>query len=119
MDLRRAKTTLVWVQDTLRQAALRRGNHRDAHLLRIRVAANSGTTGNSPILSLDEYRAEFDPGGFFLEKELIQSYLDAFPQAVDTRHKKRQRLIDKQVATLKWIELLISAEPVRDDWVAA
>ena len=37
MDSRRAKTTLVWIQDTLRQAALRRGNHRDAHLLRIRV----------------------------------------------------------------------------------
>ncbi|MEQ1742931.1 MAG: hypothetical protein WAT68_12295 [Candidatus Nitrotoga sp.] len=27
MDLRRAKTTLVWIQDTLRQAALRRGKH--------------------------------------------------------------------------------------------
>lgn len=119
MDLRRAKATLVWIQDTLRQAALRRGNHRDAHLLRIRVAASSGTTGSAPTLSLDEYRAKFDPDGFFLEKELIQSYLDAYPQAVDTRHKKRQRLIDRQVAALKWIELLITAEPVRNDWVAA
>ncbi|MEQ1741574.1 MAG: tyrosine-type recombinase/integrase [Candidatus Nitrotoga sp.] len=119
MDLRRAKATLVWIQDTLRQAALRRGKRRDAHLLRIRVAASSGTTESAPIMSLDEYRAEFDPGGFFLEKELIQSYLDAYPQAVDTKHKKRQRLIDKQVTALKWIELLISAEPVRDDWVAA
>ena len=119
MDLRRAKATLVWIQDTLRQAALRRGKRRDAHLLRIRVTASSGTTESAPILSLDEYRAEFDPGGFFLEKELIQSYLDAYPQAVDTKHKKRQRLIDKQVTALKWIELLISAEPVRDDWVAA
>ena len=119
MDSRRAKTTLVWIQDTLRQAALRRGNHRDAHLLRIRVAASSGTTESAPTLRLDEYRAEFDPDGFFLEKELIQSYLDAYPQAADTRHKKRQRLIDKQVAALKWIESLITAEPVRDDWVAA
>lgn len=119
MDLRRAKATLVWIQDTLRQAALRRGNHRDAHLLRIRVAASSGTTETAPTPSLDEYRAEFDPDGFFLEKELIQSYLDAYPQAVDNRHKKKQRLIDKQVAALKWIELLITAEPVRDDWVAA
>ena len=119
MDLRRAKTTLVWIQDTLRQAALRRGKHRDAHLLRIRIAAGSGTNDSTPIPSLDEYRAEFDPDGFFLEKELIQSYLDAYPQAVDTRHKKRQRLIDRQVAALKWIEALITAEPVRDDWVAA
>jgi len=119
LGLRHAKTTLIWIQDTLRQAALRRGNHRDAHLLRIRIAANSGITESAPTPSLDEYRAEFDPGGFFLEKELIQSYLDAYPQAVDTRHKKRQRLIDKQVAALKWIEPLITAEPVRDDWVAA
>ncbi len=119
MDLRRAKTTLVWIQDTLRQAALRRGKHRDAHLFRIRIAAGSGTNESAPIPSLEEYRAEFDPDGFFLEKELIQSYLDAYPQAVDTRHKKRQRLIDRQVAALKWIEALITAEPVRDDWVAA
>jgi site-specific recombinase XerD len=119
MDLRRARTTQVWIQDTLRQAALRRGMRRDAHLLRMRIAASSGTIEYAHIPSLDEYRAEFDPDGFFLEKELIQSYLDAYPQAVDTRHKKRQRLIDKQVAALKWIEPLITAEPVRDDWVAA
>lgn len=61
----------------------------------------------------------FDPDGFFLEKELIQSYLDAYPQAADTKHKKRQQLIDKQVAVLKWIEPLITAEPIRDDRVAA
>jgi len=119
MDLRRAKATLVWVQDTLRQAALRRGKRRDAHLFRMRVAASSSTNERAPIPSLEEYRAEFDPDGFFLEKELIQSYLDAYPQAVDTGHKKRQRLIDRQVAALKWIESLITAEPVRDDWVAA
>src|SRR3989338_5219332 len=100
MDLRRAKTTLVWIQDTLRQAALRRGMRRDAHLLRMRIAASSGTNERAPIPSLEENSAEFDPGGFFLEKELIQSYLDAYPQAVDTRHKKKQRLIDKKGAAL-------------------
>ena len=68
MDLRRAKATLVWIQDTLRQAALRRGKRRDARLLRMRVAASSGTTESAPILSLDEYRAEFDPDGFFWKK---------------------------------------------------
>lgn len=66
MDLRRAKTTLIWIQDTLRQAALRHGKHRDAHLLRMRVAASSSTIESAPIPSLDEYRAEFDPDGFFL-----------------------------------------------------
>ena len=74
---------------------------------------------SASIPTLDECRALFDPDGFFLEKELIQSYLDAYPQAAYTKHKKRQQLIDKQVAVLKWIEPLITAEPVRDDWVAA
>lgn len=56
MDLRRAKTTLVWIQDTLRQAALRRGKRRDAHLFRIRIAAGSGTNESAPIPSLEESR---------------------------------------------------------------
>jgi hypothetical protein len=84
----------------------------------MRVATNSSTIENATILSLDEYRAEFDPDGLCLENELIQSYLDAYPQAANTKHKIRQQLIDKQVAALKWIESLITAEPVRDDWVA-
>ncbi|MEO7780768.1 MAG: hypothetical protein ABIR84_02885 [Candidatus Nitrotoga sp.] len=41
MDLRRAKTTLVWIQDTLRHAALRRGRPSDAHLMRICRACSS------------------------------------------------------------------------------
>ena len=41
MDLRRAKTTLVWIQDTLRQAALKRSRPSDAHLIRIRLTATS------------------------------------------------------------------------------
>ncbi len=88
------KTTLTWIQDTLRQAALRRGKRRDAHLFRIRIAASSGTNESAPISSLD-----------------------AYPQAVNTRHKKRQRLIDRHVAALQWIEL--TAESVRNDRVAA
>lgn len=63
LGLRHAKTTLIWTQDTPRQAALRHGKRRDAYLLRMRVAASSSTTKNAPIPSLDEYRAEFDPGG--------------------------------------------------------
>lgn len=119
MDLRRAKTTLVWVRDTLRQAALRRGRRRDAHLLRMRVAVDARTVAAQHIPSLDEYRTEIDPDGFYMEKEVIQSYLEAYPQAADTKSRKRQQLIDRQIAALKWIEQLITAEPVRDDWVSA
>ena len=119
MDVRRAKSTLVWIQDTLRQAALRRGRRRDAHLLRMRITANTNSSAISACPSLEDYRAEIDPDGFFMEKEVIQSYLDAYPQAADTKGRKRQLLIDKQIAALKWVEPLITVEPVREDWVAA
>ena len=119
MDLRRAKTTLTWIRDTLRQAALRSGKHREAHLIRMHIGAGGGESARSPAPTLDDYRAEFDPDGFFTEKELIRSYLEAYPQSVDTRQKKRQRLIDKQLLALKWIEPLIATDPVREDLIAA
>ena len=118
MDLRRAKTTLVWVRDTLRQAALRHGKHRVAHLMRLRVALHPITeTTTTP--SLEDFRAAVDPDGFFTEKELFASYVEAHPQTVDSRAQKRQRLINRQLEALKWIEPLITADPVRADWVAA
>ncbi|MFH2139740.1 MAG: tyrosine-type recombinase/integrase [Pseudomonadota bacterium] len=119
MDLRRAKTTLVWIRDTLRQAALRHGKHREAHLIRLRVAIHGPVEITAKIPSLDEFRDEFDPNGFYTEKELLQAYLEAHPQSVDTQARKRQRLISRQLEALKWIEPLIAADPVREDWVAA
>jgi len=119
MDLRRAKSTLVWIRDTLRQAALRHGKHREAHLIRLRVAIIGPVEAATKTTSLENFRAEFDPNGFYTEKELIQAYLEAHPQSVDTQAQKRQRLINRQLEALKWIEPLIAADPVRDDWVAA
>lgn len=119
MDLRRAKTTLVWIRDTLRQAALRHGKHREAHLIRLRVVIQGPVASLAKVPSLEEFRDEFDPNGFYTEKELVQAYLEAHPQSVDTKAQKRQRLINRQLEALKWIEPLIAADPVREDWVAA
>ena len=47
MDLRRTKATLVWIQNTLRHAALRRGKPSDAHLMRIRLTATSSANENA------------------------------------------------------------------------
>lgn len=119
MDIRVAKSTLTWIRDTLRQAALRRGKRRDAHLLRMRFTTTANSAVNSSLPSLEDFRAEIDPDGFFMEKEIIQSYLDAYPQAADVKGRKRQLLIDKQIAALKWIEPLIAVDPVRADWITA
>jgi site-specific recombinase XerD len=118
MDLRRAKTTLVWVSDTLRQASLRQGNRRNAHLLKIRIVRD-GDDECAELPSLNAFREDHDPDNFFTEKELVQAYIEAHPEAADTKRQKKQRILDRQLAALKWIEPLIAAEPVRDDWVAA
>ncbi|MGZ8256608.1 MAG: tyrosine-type recombinase/integrase [Gallionella sp.] len=118
MDLRCAKTTLLWVQDTLRQASLRHGKRGNARLLKMRIAVG-GEAECASTPSLDDYRNEVDPDNFFTEKELLEAYVEAYPETIDFKQRKRQRLIDKQLAALKWIEPLISTEPVREDFVSA
>ncbi|MEW5889470.1 MAG: phage integrase family protein [Pseudomonadota bacterium] len=118
LDLRLAKATLVWLRDTLSQAALRHGHRGEARLLRLHLA--SGQQGKAlPCPSLDDFRAEHDPGGFYREEELIALYLDAFPEARDKRGRQRQRLIDRQIAALVWIERLLVTDPVPADPVSA
>lgn len=115
LDIRIAKSTLAWLRDTLSRAALRHGRRRESRLLRLHLAAAAST----PLPSLEEFRAERDPSGFYSEKELVQLYLEAFPQARDERARRRKRLLDEQLAALAWIEELLATDPVPDDPVAA
>ncbi|HMZ77049.1 MAG TPA: tyrosine-type recombinase/integrase [Rhodocyclaceae bacterium] len=118
LDLRLAKATLVWLRDTLSQAALRHGHRGEARLLRLHLAPGQQAKA-LPCPSLDDFRAEHDPGGFYREEELIQLYLDAFPEVRDKRGRQRQRLIDRQLAALVWIERLLVTDPVPADLVSA
>jgi len=118
LDLRLAKATLNWLRDTLSQAALRHGRRGEARLLRLHLAA--GQRDDSPACpSLDDFRADHDPDGFYSEDELIRLYLDAFPEARDKKGRQRQRLIDRQLAALVWIEQLLVTDPVPADLVSA
>lgn len=118
LDLRLAKATLSWLRDTLSQAALRHDHRGEARLLRLHLAPGQQAIA-LPCPSLDDFRAEHDPSGFYREDELIQLYLDAFPEARDKRGRKRQRLIDRQLAALVWIERLLVTDPVPADPVSA
>ncbi|MCX8018460.1 MAG: hypothetical protein N2690_11255, partial [Rhodocyclaceae bacterium] len=69
--------------------------------------------------SLEDFRATRDPDGFYREEELIQLYLETFPEARDKRARQRQRLIERQLAALVWIEQLLVTEPVPADLVSA
>ncbi|TXF11178.1 tyrosine-type recombinase/integrase [Pelomicrobium methylotrophicum] len=115
LDLRLAKATLAWLRDTLSQAALRQGKRGEARLLRLHLA-----TGQAPAIpSLEEFREENDPDGFYREEELIRLYLERYPQAADRKIRQRQRLIERQLKALDVLERLLATEPVPADPVSA
>jgi site-specific recombinase XerD len=118
IDLRLAKSTLTWLQDTFRQAALRHGRHGEARLLRLRLMAHQSHQATA-IPSLDDFRAESDPDGFYSEAELIRLYLETFPQAADKKVRQRQRLIERQLRAFETLERLLVTEPVPSDPVSA
>lgn len=118
LDLRLAKSTLTWIRDTIRQAALRNGRHGDARLLRMSISQNeSQTTGTAP--TLEDFQAERDPSGFYTEEELIRLFLETYPDAKNRNTAKRHGLIKRQIDALIWIESLLATEPLPNDLVSA
>lgn len=118
LDLRVARTTLQWVKDSIRQVSLRHGRHREARLLRLRLTHDlEGTYRALP--SLEEFQEEHDPHGALRESELIRCYLEAYPEAAAPKARRRQRMIDRQIKALAWVEPLLTTSPVTDDPVQA
>lgn len=120
LDLRIARTTLTWVQDELRRAALRHGRRGEARLLRLRIADVHTVSGQEAALpSIDDFREDFDPTGFYGYDELMTHYLDRYPQAGDHRARKRAALLERQLRTLNWLEALLVTAPVHGDPIEA
>ncbi|MBK9520646.1 MAG: tyrosine-type recombinase/integrase [Rhodocyclaceae bacterium] len=118
VDLRIAKTTLTWIRDTIRQAALRNGKHGEARLLRLSLST-AETTRHVEIPTLEDFQADRDPSGFYSEDELIRLFLESYPQAADKKSRQRQKLIGRQIETLVWVEQLLATDPVPEDLVSA
>ncbi len=118
LDLRLAKNTLVWIRDTVRQAALRNGKLGEARLLRTSLALPANV-GSLTYPSLEDYQAEKDPTGFYGEDDLIRLYLETYPQAADKQAQHRRRLVGRQIAALIWIERLLVTEPAGEDLISA
>jgi len=118
LDLRLAKTTLTWIGDTIRQAALRNGKHGEARLLRLSLA-NGTESAKSEIPTLKDFQSDRDPSGFYTEEELIRLFLESYPQAADKKSRQRQKLIGRQIEALVWIENLLATDPVPEDLVSA
>ncbi|MDP1573052.1 MAG: tyrosine-type recombinase/integrase [Pseudomonadota bacterium] len=121
LDLRLARSTLTWVRDSIRQAALRHGRHGEARLLRLHLAQTSQAAGGAATAypSLEEFQDDFDPDGYLREEDLIRLYIETYPEAASKKAQHRQRLINRQIAALMWIENLLTTVPVRADPVYA
>ncbi len=118
LDLRIARSTLTWIQDTIRQAALRHGRHGEARLLRLPLS-RSHPDVPVEIPALEEFQADRDPSGFYNEDELIRLFLETYPQAADKKSRQRQKLIGRQIEALVWVEQLLATDPVPGDLVSA
>lgn len=120
LDLRLAKTTLSWVQDELRRAALRHGRRGEARLLRLRIHDVRKVTDQAASLpSIDDFREDIDPTGFYSFDELMTRYLERYPQAGNERARRRAALLQRQINTLNWLEALLVTTPVPEDALEA
>jgi site-specific recombinase XerD len=118
LDLRLARSTLTWIQDTIRQAALRHGRHGEARLLRLPLSRSQPDVPVA-IPALEDFQADRDPSGFYNEDELIRLFLETYPQAADKKSRQRQKLISRQIEALVWVEQLLATDPVPGDLVSA
>ena len=120
IDLRLARSTLAWIQQSLAMAARRHGKHALARLLRLPLGTLPEAAGSTTALpSLDDFRAEVDPDNFYSEKDLAAMYVEAYPQSADRRVMRHARLVERQLAALVWVEELLVTDPQPEDAIAA
>jgi len=121
IDLRVARSTLLWIRDALRKAALRNGRYGEARLLRTRIAVRSlpepDRHGIAPPPDIEEFRDRVDPGGVYDSETLIRLYLERYP--VDPKEEQRSRLMQRQMDALHLLERMLVTQPHMDDSVYA
>jgi site-specific recombinase XerD len=122
MDVRRARVTLSWIMDVVRMASLRHGKIATARLLRIRFHTASEVDPaqiekHPPTLA--QFREEYDAEEILTQRELIQAFTELYPQSVDLKAAQRDRLINRQLASLVWIEDLLATTPGKPDLISA
>jgi site-specific recombinase XerD len=121
-DLREAKTTLRWIRGELAMLAKRHGRFADARILALPfehiAAADAMAAIPSAQPSLDAFREEHDPDGFYTENELVNLFAHTYPPAKPDRKLVRNaRLREKQARALVWLEAKVVVDPTLADGV--
>lgn len=120
-DLREAKTALGWIREELVRAARRHRRLDYARLLRIRIAQGAGlASANTGMPTIEDFRLERDPTGFYSEAELLELYREEYPEAFapNLKEKRRQRLLARQLEAILWAENYLATAPLPSDSVA-
>lgn len=116
-DLRIVKRILQWTIDELIVLARRQGKFAFAHAIDIEPSRLQATTGEATP-SLDDFRNERDPDGFYNETELLELFRDEYPAGNNRKEKRNARLRERQNEALRWLETQVSADPQMDDAIA-
>lgn len=121
LDLRMARSTLVWIQERLIAGARRAQDYGAARLLAISPAqlaptapmpATPAVTTQRP--SLEEFAEAHDPDGFYSQRELLALFAEHYPEAKpDRRAERNERLRKRQVAALRALQALLAVEPAQ------
>jgi site-specific recombinase XerD len=115
-DLRRIRSVTIQLFDEVGALARRAGRPEVAVLLRRRSAP--AATG-APSLTLDEFSATL-PADMHSEAELLALWKEVHGEARTHRPtQRRQRLVERQLDALRWLESLAVVAPQPDDSVRA
>lgn len=123
IDLREARSSVVWIRDSLVRAARRMGRLDYARLLRIRIP-DRGEGAAQPaslqaIPSFEEFNEDRNSDGFYSQAELMEVYLAEYPESgtQSPKENRRKRLIERQLEAIQWAASHLATAPKPSDSV--
>lgn len=111
VDLRLVKATLQWIRDEFAAAAQR--EHRPGTARLVRLDAQQALLDAPAVPSLEEFIADAGLEDFSQEEQ-IQAYQERHGSLAN-RRQRSQRLLDRQLSALRWLESLASRAPRPSD----
>lgn len=109
VDLRKAKALMAWIRQELILVAHRQGRERQAKILSRYASKTSFLYKATP--TLEQYRQENDPDGFFTERELFTQYQRDYPEHEFEQERETSKLASLQVAIVLELEADLTAQP--------
>ncbi|MBB4518289.1 integrase [Paraburkholderia fungorum] len=123
-DVRVTRRLVATLRDTLATGARRARDVEAAHLLRLKPGSipPAELHGRDDVPTLEAYRAQVDPDGFYSEAELLELYRADFPpqasapyrQRLDRKIARNARLRTRQAAALARMERALAEDPAPD-----